>query len=189
MTVSPPKSHHQDTGLGQDGAAITEHPWAVGTPQGDHPASPTYRLATFADDAAGSEGRHLDVSFKLHFFFRVKEVFLFQFPKYSPLGLGRRREGSKTGGGDDVLMSGSSKTTISSKKPPPAPKRSQTQAGSDPRDVPHLSHRVSPRSKPHLELRLGRPRDDDHPLAGIGTLCWGDLWGTGTRRVRVAPLG
>lgn len=62
------------------------------------PHTPTYRLATFADDAAGGEGRHLDVGFELHFFFWVKEVFLFQLPKYSPLRLERGQKGHKGGG-------------------------------------------------------------------------------------------
>ena len=61
--------------------------------EGSIPTPPTYRLATFAYHAAGSEGRHLDVGFKLHFFFRVKEVFLFQLPKYSPLGLESETQG------------------------------------------------------------------------------------------------
>lgn len=32
-----------------------------------------------------------------------------------------------------------------------------------------------PSTQAHLELSLGRPRDDDHPLAGVGTFCRGDL--------------
>ena len=69
------------------------------------------------------------MGFKLHFFFRVKEVFLFQLPKYSPLGLGRRHKGSETGRqwsrgptpeGDDVLMSSSIETTALSEEPPDA---------------------------------------------------------------------
>lgn len=65
---------------------------------GGVPHTPTYRLATFANDAAGGEGRHLDVCFELHFFFWVKEVLLFQLPKYSPLGLERAQKGHRGGG-------------------------------------------------------------------------------------------
>lgn len=32
-----------------------------------------------------------------------------------------------------------------------------------------------PNTQTHLELSLGRPRDDDHPLAGVGTFCRGNL--------------
>lgn len=96
------------------------------------PAAPTYRFATFAYHAAGGEGRHLDVGFKLHLFFWVKEVFLFQLPKYSPLGLERRQRASKTCGQwsralptatptpkcDDVPMSSSIKTPVLSEELP-----------------------------------------------------------------------
>lgn len=90
-------------GSGQDAALC---PWdrqgqwvmpssATSGPGGSILAPCTYRLATFAYHTASSEGRHLDVGFKLHFFFWVKEVFLFQLPKYPPLGLERRHKGSK----------------------------------------------------------------------------------------------
>lgn len=32
-----------------------------------------------------------------------------------------------------------------------------------------------PNTQAHLELSLGRPCDDDHPLAGVGTFCRGNL--------------
>lgn len=100
----PPPGH----GAGTETSLISQSTWTEGMgergctalySQGRwSPHTPTYRLATFADDTASGEGRHLDVGFELHFFFWVKEVFLFQLPKYSPLGLERAQKGHRCGG-------------------------------------------------------------------------------------------
>lgn len=144
------------------------------------PTHPTYRLATFADDAAGGEGRHLDVGFELHFFFWVKEVFLFQLPKYSPLGLeraqkGHRGGGQHPGGGLQAMMCqclAAPKLWSQAEKPP--------WHFGDQRDAVTLPLPMSPSQPPtlwpaHLELSLRGPRDDHHALAGIWTFCRGDL--------------
>lgn len=50
----------------------------------------------------------------------------------------------------------------------------QHQATCPPPALGGLSSHV-PNTQAHLELSLGRSCDDDHPLAGVGTFCRGNL--------------
>lgn len=59
----------------------------------------TYGFAALANHPASCGRGHSDVGFQLHLFFRVKEVFFFQFPKDPPLGL---REQDMTGDSPSV---------------------------------------------------------------------------------------